>query len=234
MLTHHISCKILVIWRTAENEHRGLYKIIALRFEFYTPEWQNIQNNVQNYLNFPWTFPLLLYFHLFIKCLRKSLVSWPYRSGSLFRPGPCRVGVESRGRMPLSCSTATVFSPLRWWLLNWPSDDVGSKSHEQLLYVVESVLFLSVPQVPVKADSPVSPVLVCDQPIKLGDHLNSILLGMCEDVIYARVSVRTVLDACSAHVRNSNCAPSFSYVKQLVRLVLGSLSGVSLCQCLRK
>ncbi|XP_027743071.1 tyrosine-protein phosphatase non-receptor type 13 [Empidonax traillii] len=64
------------------------------------------------------------------------------------------------------------------------------------------------------------------QPIKLGDHLNSILLGMCEDVIYARVSVRTVLDACSAHIRNSNCAPSFSYVKQLVRLVLGSLSGM--------
>lgn len=56
---------------------------------------------------------------------------------------------------------------------------------------------------------------------------------MCEDVIYARVSVRTVLDACSAHIRNSNCAPSFSYVKQLVRLVLGSLSGVSLCQHLR-
>lgn len=56
---------------------------------------------------------------------------------------------------------------------------------------------------------------------------------MCEDVIYARVSVRTVLDACSAHVRNSNCAPSFSYVKQLVRLVLGSLSGVSLHKRLR-
>ncbi|XP_019782245.2 tyrosine-protein phosphatase non-receptor type 13 isoform X11 [Tursiops truncatus] len=63
------------------------------------------------------------------------------------------------------------------------------------------------------------------QPIKLGDHLNSILLGMCEDVVYARVSVRTVLDACSAHIRNSNCAPSFSYVKQLVKLVLGNLSG---------
>uniref|UniRef100_A0A8D0WKF8 Tyrosine-protein phosphatase non-receptor type 13 n=1 Tax=Sus scrofa TaxID=9823 RepID=A0A8D0WKF8_PIG len=63
------------------------------------------------------------------------------------------------------------------------------------------------------------------QPIRLGDHLNSILLGMCEDVIYARVSVRTVLDACSAHIRNSSCAPSFSYVKQLVKLVLGNLSG---------
>uniref|UniRef100_A0ABK0LQG8 Tyrosine-protein phosphatase non-receptor type 13 n=1 Tax=Rattus norvegicus TaxID=10116 RepID=A0ABK0LQG8_RAT len=63
------------------------------------------------------------------------------------------------------------------------------------------------------------------QPIKLGDHLNSILLGMCEDVLYARVSVRTVLDACSAHIRNSNCAPSFSYVKQLVKLVLGNISG---------
>ncbi|XP_061848948.1 tyrosine-protein phosphatase non-receptor type 13 isoform X2 [Colius striatus] len=69
------------------------------------------------------------------------------------------------------------------------------------------------------------------QPIKLGDHLNSILLGMCEDGIYARVSVRTVLDACSAHIRNSNCAPSFSYVKQLVRLVLGSLSGMDQDSC---
>ncbi|KAL9852290.1 tyrosine-protein phosphatase non-receptor type 13 isoform 6-T10 [Geothlypis trichas] len=69
------------------------------------------------------------------------------------------------------------------------------------------------------------------QPIKLGDHLNSILLGMCEDVIYARVSVRTVLDACSAHIRNSNCAPSFSYVKQLVKLVLGSLSGMDQLSC---
>uniref|UniRef100_A0A8D0G9C2 Tyrosine-protein phosphatase non-receptor type 13 n=1 Tax=Sphenodon punctatus TaxID=8508 RepID=A0A8D0G9C2_SPHPU len=69
------------------------------------------------------------------------------------------------------------------------------------------------------------------QPIKLGDHLNSILLGMCEDIIYARVSVRTVLDACSAHVRNSNCAPSFSYVKQLVKLVLGSMSGIDQLSC---
>ncbi|XP_056659173.1 tyrosine-protein phosphatase non-receptor type 13 isoform X12 [Monodelphis domestica] len=69
------------------------------------------------------------------------------------------------------------------------------------------------------------------QPIKLGDHLNSILLGMCEDVIYARVSIRTVLDACSAHIRNSNCAPSFSYVKQLVKLVLGSLSGMDQPPC---
>uniref|UniRef100_A0A4X2M260 Tyrosine-protein phosphatase non-receptor type 13 n=1 Tax=Vombatus ursinus TaxID=29139 RepID=A0A4X2M260_VOMUR len=69
------------------------------------------------------------------------------------------------------------------------------------------------------------------QPIKLGDHLNSILLGMCEDVIYARVSIRTVLDACSAHIRNSNCAPSFSYVKQLVKLVLGSLSGMNQPPC---
>uniref|UniRef100_A0A670K8L7 Tyrosine-protein phosphatase non-receptor type 13 n=1 Tax=Podarcis muralis TaxID=64176 RepID=A0A670K8L7_PODMU len=69
------------------------------------------------------------------------------------------------------------------------------------------------------------------QPIKLGDHLNSILLSMCEDLVYARVSVRTVLDACSAHIRNSSCAPSFSYVKQLVKLVLGSLSGVDQLPC---
>uniref|UniRef100_A0A4W3HEM6 Protein tyrosine phosphatase non-receptor type 13 n=1 Tax=Callorhinchus milii TaxID=7868 RepID=A0A4W3HEM6_CALMI len=63
-----------------------------------------------------------------------------------------------------------------------------------------------------------------NQPIKLGDHLNSILLSMCEDLMYTRVTVRTTLDACSAHIRNTNCAPAFSYVKQLVKLVLGSLT----------
>eukprot|EP00062_Callorhinchus_milii_P012013 gi/632958600/ref/XP_007895134.1/ PREDICTED: tyrosine-protein phosphatase non-receptor type 13 isoform X3 [Callorhinchus milii] len=65
-----------------------------------------------------------------------------------------------------------------------------------------------------------------NQPIKLGDHLNSILLSMCEDLMYTRVTVRTTLDACSAHIRNTNCAPAFSYVKQLVKLVLGSLTAL--------
>ncbi|XP_041051917.1 tyrosine-protein phosphatase non-receptor type 13 isoform X1 [Carcharodon carcharias] len=63
-----------------------------------------------------------------------------------------------------------------------------------------------------------------NQPINLGDHLNSILLNMCEDQMYTRVTIRTILDACSAHIRNSNCAPAFSYIKQLVKLVLGSLT----------
>ncbi|XP_015195598.2 tyrosine-protein phosphatase non-receptor type 13 isoform X2 [Lepisosteus oculatus] len=62
------------------------------------------------------------------------------------------------------------------------------------------------------------------QPINLGEHLNSIMLNMCDDADHTRVSVRTVLDACSAHVRNTSCEPSFSYVRKLVRLVLGSLS----------
>ncbi|XP_062899577.1 tyrosine-protein phosphatase non-receptor type 13 isoform X2 [Mobula hypostoma] len=63
-----------------------------------------------------------------------------------------------------------------------------------------------------------------NQPIKLGEHLNSILLNMCEDLMCTRVSLRTILDACSAHIRNSSCEPAFSYVKQLVKLVLGSLT----------
>ncbi|KAM4807873.1 tyrosine-protein phosphatase non-receptor type 13 [Rhinophrynus dorsalis] len=64
------------------------------------------------------------------------------------------------------------------------------------------------------------------QPIKLGDRLNSILLDMCDDHVYTRLSFRTVLDGCSAHIRNSNCSPSFCYIKQLVKLVLGSQSGI--------
>ncbi|XP_069782631.1 tyrosine-protein phosphatase non-receptor type 13 isoform X3 [Narcine bancroftii] len=65
------------------------------------------------------------------------------------------------------------------------------------------------------------------QPMKLGEHLNSILLNMCEDLMYTRGSIRTILDACSAHIRNSNCQPTFLYVKQLVKLVLGSLTNLN-------
>uniref|UniRef100_A0A8C5BXC5 Protein tyrosine phosphatase non-receptor type 13 n=1 Tax=Gadus morhua TaxID=8049 RepID=A0A8C5BXC5_GADMO len=62
------------------------------------------------------------------------------------------------------------------------------------------------------------------QPMKLGEHLNSLLLNMCDDITLSRMSVRTVLDICSKHIRNSSCEPPFAYVRKLVRLVLGSLS----------
>ncbi|KAM9734915.1 tyrosine-protein phosphatase non-receptor type 13 isoform 2-T2 [Menidia menidia] len=62
------------------------------------------------------------------------------------------------------------------------------------------------------------------QPMKLGEHLNSLLLNMCDDVTLSRMSLRTVLDICSKHIRNSSCEPPFSYIRKLVRLVLGSLS----------
>lgn len=62
--------------------------------------------------------------------------------------------------------------------------------------------------------------------MKLGEHLNSLLLNMCDDVTLSRISLRTVLDICSKHIRNSACDPPFSYIRKLVRLVLGSLSQV--------
>ncbi|XP_061603232.1 tyrosine-protein phosphatase non-receptor type 13 isoform X2 [Phyllopteryx taeniolatus] len=62
------------------------------------------------------------------------------------------------------------------------------------------------------------------QPMKLGEHLNSLLLNMCDDITLSRMSLRTVLDVCSKHIRNSTCDPPFSYIRKLVRLVLGSLS----------
>ncbi|CAG5867747.1 unnamed protein product, partial [Menidia menidia] len=62
------------------------------------------------------------------------------------------------------------------------------------------------------------------QPMKLGEHLNSLLLNMCDDVTLSRMSLRTVLDICSKHIRNSSGEPPFSYIRKLVRLVLGSLS----------
>lgn len=68
--------------------------------------------------------------------------------------------------------------------------------------------------------------------MKLGEHLNSLLLNMCDDITLSRMSLRTVLDICSKHIRNSTCDPPFSYIRKLVRLVLGSLSQVrSVCFC---
>lgn len=69
-------------------------------------------------------------------------------------------------------------------------------------------------------------ILFALQPMKLGEHLNSLLLNMCDDVTLSRMSLRTVLDICSKHIRNSSCDPPFSYIRKLVRLVLGSLSQV--------
>lgn len=69
-------------------------------------------------------------------------------------------------------------------------------------------------------------ILFAVQPMKLGEHLNSLLLNMCDDVTLSRMSLRTVLDICSKHIRNSSCDPPFSYIRKLVRLVLGSLSQV--------
>lgn len=68
--------------------------------------------------------------------------------------------------------------------------------------------------------------------MKLGEHLNSLLLNMCDDVTLSRMSVRTVLDICSKHIRNSSCDPPFSYIRKLVRLVLGSLSQVHIRMCM--
>ncbi|XP_014842866.1 PREDICTED: tyrosine-protein phosphatase non-receptor type 13 isoform X3 [Poecilia mexicana] len=62
------------------------------------------------------------------------------------------------------------------------------------------------------------------QPMKLGEHLNGLLLNMSDDITLSRMSLRTVLDICSKHIRNSTCDPPFSYIRKLVRLVLGSLS----------
>lgn len=72
----------------------------------------------------------------------------------------------------------------------------------------------------------VTVILFAMQPMKLGEHLNSLLLNMCDDVTLSRMSLRTVLDICSKHIRNSSGDPPFSYIRKLVRLVLGSLSQV--------
>uniref|UniRef100_A0A3Q1IRF2 Tyrosine-protein phosphatase non-receptor type 13 n=1 Tax=Anabas testudineus TaxID=64144 RepID=A0A3Q1IRF2_ANATE len=110
-----------------------------------------------------------------------------------------------------------IISP--WSLLLMPS---GSISFTDEYVTQQDLRAFTAPEVLEGAS--LDSVSDIEKPMKLGEHLNSLLLNMCDDVTVSRMSLRTVLDICSKHIRNSSCDPPFSYIRKLVRLVLGSLS----------
>ncbi|XP_061086366.1 tyrosine-protein phosphatase non-receptor type 13 [Conger conger] len=55
-----------------------------------------------------------------------------------------------------------------------------------------------------------------NQPVQLGDHLNGLLLSMCEDVSHRRANLLTVLEKCEVHYKTEVLAPPYKVIKQLV------------------
>lgn len=62
--------------------------------------------------------------------------------------------------------------------------------------------------------------LLCPrQPVQLSDHLNSLLLSMCEDLAHRRLNLISILEACESQHKASTLTPPAKVIKQLVEEV---------------
>ncbi|XP_041865921.1 tyrosine-protein phosphatase non-receptor type 13 [Melanotaenia boesemani] len=58
-----------------------------------------------------------------------------------------------------------------------------------------------------------------NQPVQLSDHLNSLLLSMCEDLAHRRVNLSSILEACESQHKASILLPPAKVIRQLVEEV---------------
>uniref|UniRef100_A0A1A8B6D0 Protein tyrosine phosphatase, non-receptor type 20 n=1 Tax=Nothobranchius furzeri TaxID=105023 RepID=A0A1A8B6D0_NOTFU len=58
-----------------------------------------------------------------------------------------------------------------------------------------------------------------NQPVQLSDHLNSLLLSMCEDLAHRRLNLTSILEACESQHKTSNLLAPTKVIKQLVEEV---------------
>ncbi|CAB1424807.1 unnamed protein product [Pleuronectes platessa] len=58
-----------------------------------------------------------------------------------------------------------------------------------------------------------------NQPVQLSDHLNSLLLSMCEDVAHRRVNLNSILEACESQHKASVLPSPTKVIRQLVEEV---------------
>nr|XP_057910158.1 tyrosine-protein phosphatase non-receptor type 13 isoform X1 [Doryrhamphus excisus] len=58
-----------------------------------------------------------------------------------------------------------------------------------------------------------------NQPVQLSDHLNGLLLSMCEDMSHRRLSLASILEACESRQKASNPPSSAEVIRQLVEEV---------------
>uniref|UniRef100_H2U599 KIND domain-containing protein n=1 Tax=Takifugu rubripes TaxID=31033 RepID=H2U599_TAKRU len=55
-----------------------------------------------------------------------------------------------------------------------------------------------------------------NQPVQLSDHLNSLLLSMCEDMAHRRVNLNSILEACESQHKASILPSPTKVIKRLV------------------
>ncbi|KAK1905374.1 FERM and PDZ domain containing protein 2, partial [Dissostichus eleginoides] len=58
-----------------------------------------------------------------------------------------------------------------------------------------------------------------NQPVQLSDHLNSLLLSMCEDLAHRRVNLISILEACESQHKTNILPPPPTVIRQLVEEV---------------
>uniref|UniRef100_A0A3Q1JIE4 KIND domain-containing protein n=1 Tax=Anabas testudineus TaxID=64144 RepID=A0A3Q1JIE4_ANATE len=58
-----------------------------------------------------------------------------------------------------------------------------------------------------------------NQPVQLSDHLNSLLLSMCEDLAHRRANLNSILEACESQHKASILPPPTKVIRQLVEEV---------------
>lgn len=61
-----------------------------------------------------------------------------------------------------------------------------------------------------------SPLSFCSQPVQLSDHLNSLLLSMCEDMAHRRLNLNSILEACESQHKASILPSPTKVIKRLV------------------
>uniref|UniRef100_A0A673WNU0 KIND domain-containing protein n=1 Tax=Salmo trutta TaxID=8032 RepID=A0A673WNU0_SALTR len=68
-----------------------------------------------------------------------------------------------------------------------------------------------------------------NQPVQLSDHLNSLLVSMCEDLAHRRVNLNSILESCESQHKASLLPPPNRVIRQLVEDVIHEAVSVSEC-----
>lgn len=70
----------------------------------------------------------------------------------------------------------------------------------------------------------------CSQPVQLSDHLNSVLLSMCEDMAHRRLMLNSILEACESQHKASILPSPTKVIKRLAEEVFREPVSIE-CSC---
>lgn len=68
------------------------------------------------------------------------------------------------------------------------------------------------------------------QPVQLSDHLNSLLLSMCEDLAHRRITLTSILEACESQHKASILLSPTKVIRQLAEEVFHESVSLDVCQ----